>query len=113
LAELLLEEESEALARKAVEMALGGDAAALRLCLDRLIAPRRERPVPFALPPINGADDMAAAMAAVARGVADGTLAPAEAFAISQMVDTFVRAIDARGFERRLRRLEEANGASR
>ena len=113
LAELLLEEESEALARKAVEMALGGDAAALRLCLDRLIAPRRERPVPFALPPINGAGDMAAAMAAVARGVADGTLSPAEAFAISQMVDTFVRAIDARDFERRLRHLEEANAASR
>jgi len=37
-ARLLLQGEAEALARKAVELALGGDPVALRLCLDRLIA---------------------------------------------------------------------------
>ncbi len=113
LAELLLEGEAEALARKAVEMALGGDAAALRLCLDRLIAPRRERAVPFALPPIEGAADIAAAMAAVTRGLAEGVLSPGEAFALSQTIDTFLRAIDSRDFDRRLRHLEETDRASR
>src|SRR5215472_7806231 len=51
-AERLLDGEAEALTRKAVTLALGGDALALRLCLDRVIAPRRDRPVHFALPPI-------------------------------------------------------------
>ena len=37
----LLEGESEALTRRAVELALAGDQAALRLCLDRTVAPRR------------------------------------------------------------------------
>src|SRR6516225_4824452 len=46
-AQLLLQGEAEALTRKAVELALGGDPTALRLCLDRLIAPHRERLVPF------------------------------------------------------------------
>jgi len=44
-AEMLLDGEATALTRKAVELALAGDQAALRLCLDRTVAPRRERAV--------------------------------------------------------------------
>jgi Family of unknown function (DUF5681) len=83
VAELFLEGEADKLARKAVELALDGNEAALRLCLDRLIAPRRERSVRFALPPLERADDIAAAMIAVTEAVADGTLSPGEAFALS------------------------------
>jgi hypothetical protein len=43
------------LARKAVEMALAGDAAALRLCLDRIVAPRRAQPCSLDLPEIRNA----------------------------------------------------------
>jgi hypothetical protein len=113
LAELLLEGEAERLARKAVDLALAGNEAALRLCLDRLIAPRREPRAPFALPPIAGADDIVAAMQAITSAVADGRLTPGEAYALSQTVDTFLRAIDARDVERRLRRLELSADAPR
>jgi len=41
LAEQLLEGEAEGLVRKAIERGLAGDAAALRLCLDRILPPRR------------------------------------------------------------------------
>ena len=41
--QLAIEGAAEALGRKAVELALGGDAAALRLCLDRLMPSRRDR----------------------------------------------------------------------
>jgi hypothetical protein len=108
---LLLEGESEALARKAIELALGGSEPALRLCLDRLIAPRREPRAAFTMPPIAGAEDIVPALAAVAAAVADGTLSPGEALALSQTVDVFLRAIDARDFERRLKRLEAADAA--
>ena len=50
---MLLDGEAENLARKAVEMALDGDPGALRLCLDRTVAPRREQPVMPDLPPIR------------------------------------------------------------
>jgi hypothetical protein len=113
IAELLLEGEADKLARKAVDLALGGSEPALRLCLDRLIAPRRERSVHFQLPPMTCAGDIAAAMIAVTEAVADGTLSPGEAFALSQTVDTFLRAIDARDFEHRLKRLETADAARR
>ena len=64
IAELLLQGEADNLTRKAVELALGGSESALRLCLDRLIAPRRERTVNFELPPLKEAGDIAAAMIA-------------------------------------------------
>ena len=51
----LLAGESEALTRKAVEMALGGDPTAMRLCMERVLPPCRERTVKFSLPPIEAA----------------------------------------------------------
>jgi hypothetical protein len=113
LAELLLDGEAERLTRKAVDLALDGSEPALRLCLDRLIAPRREPRVAFALPPIAGPEDIITAMAAITGAVADGRLSPGEAYALSQTVDTFLKAIDAREFERRLTRLEAADAARR
>ena len=91
-AELLLEGEAEALTRKAVELALGGDPAALRLCLDRLIAPHRERLVAFALPRMREPE---------------GVLAPAEAAELVKVVDTFAKAIEMRDFNSRLTALEK------
>src|SRR5271169_1700193 len=106
-AQLLLQGEAEALTRKAVELALSGDPTALRLCLDRLIAPHRERLVAFALPPMRKPADLAAAMEAITAAVARGTLAPAEAAELAKVVDTFANAIETRDFDSRLRALEE------
>lgn len=112
LAEQLFDSECGALVRKATAMALGGDAAVMRLCLDRIIAPRRERPVRVTLPPIHGAADLVAAMAAVTAAAAEGVITTGEAFELAQVVDTFVRAIEAGEFERRLERLESLNGVA-
>src|SRR5260370_4035833 len=60
-AELLLDGEASALTRKAVELALAGDQAALRLCLDRTVA----RAVELALPPIRAAGDILGAIEVV------------------------------------------------
>src|SRR5262249_49446834 len=42
-AEALLDGQAEALTRKAIERALGGDILALRICLDRILPARRDR----------------------------------------------------------------------
>jgi hypothetical protein len=110
-AEALLDGEAEALTRKAVTLALGGDALALRLCLDRVIAPRRDRPVQFALPPITDVADVANAMAAITAAVAEGAITPGEGAEVAKVVDALVRAIEASDFDRRLTALEAANAA--
>ena len=105
-AEFLLEGQSEALTQKAVERALEGSDLALKLCLDRILAPRRERTVRFALPPIESAADLAAVLGAVTAAVAEGALTPGEACDISQVAATFIRAIETADFERRLQLVE-------
>jgi hypothetical protein len=97
----LLAGESEALTRTAVELALAGDPTAMRLCIERILPPCRERVVKFALPPIESTDDISAAMQAVTAGLARGDITPGEAATIAGVVETFARAIETtkrRGF---------------
>ena len=105
----LLEGESEALTRKAVELALVGDPTAMRLCLERILPPCRERAVRFALPPIESASDIAGAMKAVTSALAGGAITPGEAATIAAVVDTFVRAIETSDFDRRLQKIEKSD----
>jgi hypothetical protein len=105
-AEEFLDGETEALVRKAVERALAGADLPLRLCLERTIAPRRERAVAIALPRIRTGADIAAAVTAIAAALAEGAITTGQAAELAQMLDTFVRAVDASEFERRLTQLE-------
>lgn len=104
--EALLEGEAEPLTRKAVELALAGDMTALRLCLDRLMPPRRDRHVAFALPKLEAAADAVQASAALVEAVAKGELTPSEAAELSKLVEGFTRAVEAHDHEQRLERLE-------
>ena len=72
--EALLEGEAEGLTRKAVEMALDGDTVALRLCLDRIAPPKRDRSVSFDLPAVKAAKDAVRASASVLEAVSDGEI---------------------------------------
>ncbi len=110
-AEAMLDGEAAALTRKALDMALDGDPTALRLCLDRVVAPRRERAVTFTMPPIRDASDLARAMAALAGAAAAGALTPGEAAQLAQVVETYIRAVETTDIERRLR-VVEATAAS-
>jgi hypothetical protein len=105
-AESLLDGEAETLTRKAIERALGGDATALRLCLDRIIPPRKERPLQIALPALTSASDAAAAMAAITEGVACGDITAGEAADLSALVAGFAKALEASDLEKRISALE-------
>jgi hypothetical protein len=111
--ESLLEGEAERLTRKAVELALGGDITALKLCLDRLLPPRRDRPVLFALPPLNTPTDAVRATAALLQGAATGELTPTEAEALSRLVAGYTRAVEVHEIENRLAALEQAHDNAR
>ena len=93
--------------RKAVEMALAGDSTALRLCFDRILPPRRERPVHFKLPRLQTAGDAAQALAAITDAVAAAEITTGEAAELAKLVEAFVRALEATEFDERLRSIEE------
>jgi len=111
-AEALLDGEVAALTRKAVALALDGDVTAMRLCLERVIAPRRGRPVHLDLPPIGTVADIVDTMAALTAAVAAGDITPGEAVEVAKVVDIYVRAIEAGDFDRRLKMLETGDAAA-
>src|SRR5262249_37449730 len=106
-AEALLDGEAGALTRKAIELAKQGDITALRLCLDRVVAPRRERHIQFRLPELRSVSDATGAMWAIIDAVAIGDLTASEAAELSKLVETFIRSLEATEFHQRLRALEE------
>jgi hypothetical protein len=104
--ETLLDGEAEVIMRKAIELAKTGDLAAIRLCLDRIAPPRKDRPIPFSLPALGKAADASASLAAIIAGVASGDLTPSEAGELSKVVDTYARALLATELEARVTTLE-------
>jgi Family of unknown function (DUF5681) len=105
--ENLLDGQAEALTQKAIELALGGDIPALRLCLDRILPPRKDRPVTFEMPAINGAEDAKAATAALLAAVSVGSLTPSEASEVGKLIDAYVKAIEVTELLARLEKLEQ------
>ena len=104
----LLDGEAEALTRQAVTMALGGDGAALRLCLERIAPPRRDAPVTFDLPPMQSAADAAKVAGAVLEAVAAGNLTPTEGAHIMGLVENYRRTLETTELEARMVALEGA-----
>jgi len=106
-AEALLDGESDAITRKAIEKALEGDTTALRLCLARVLPPRRERPVAFELPNIETIADARAASSAVLAACAEGSLTPREAADVMALIETLLKTLELTEIEARLTALEK------
>ena len=77
--EKLLDGEAEEITRKAIDLAKGGDMGAIRICLDRLAPPRKDRHIEFVLPKMQKASDASDASAALVEAVSVGELTPSEA----------------------------------
>lgn len=103
----LLEGEGEALTRKAIEMALAGDTTALRLCLERIASPAKERPLPpISLPKLDKVSDAPLAVAAVMEALGEGSLTPTEAKAVVDLIEAWRKSIETADLELRIQQLE-------
>jgi hypothetical protein len=112
LAQELLAARVESIAGKLIELAEGGDMRAIRVCMDRLVPANKHQPIAVELPPIEKPADSVAAAAAIAAAVAAGELTATEAAQLAKVVDVYVRALDSKGFDERLGKLEkEIRGA--
>ena len=89
VAENLLNGQSEALMKKLIERALGGDMQALGLCVGRILPVSRERPLRFPLPPLRNLKDVPRAISHIAAGVANGDLTESEARTLVDLVNSF------------------------
>ena len=104
--ETLLDGQANALTQKSIDMALGGDMAALRLFVDRILPPLKDRPESFTLPTINSAQDAAAIVSSVLAAVAAGEITPTDAAEVGKLIDSYVKAYEIAELAERLERLE-------
>jgi Family of unknown function (DUF5681) len=104
--EALLDVEAENITRMAISKAMEGDLTAVRLCLDRIAPPRKDRPVSFALPKIETAEDSLKASSAILAACADGTLSPGEA-EVMALISAHVRTLEVTELDRRIAALEQ------
>src|SRR6056300_592454 len=89
--ESLLEGQAEALTQTAISKALEGDSIALRLCMDRIAPPMKDKPIVFPLPRMQGAMDASKAAGSVLNAVGDGTLTPFEGTRVMALIDSYRR----------------------
>ncbi len=106
IAEELLDGQAEQLVRKTIELAMAGDTACLRLLMERLIPPRRERKCSFELPELSDARDVRVLLEAILKGVSTGSLSPTEAVDVSKVAGLFVTALQMENLDERLVALE-------
>ena len=103
----LLDPYRQALVEKAVEVALGGDTQALRLCIERLIPPMRNRDIPMEIQ-VSGETLTERAESVLNLGES-GQLSVTELSSLMQMVSTMARIIDVDDLERRVAALEQTD----
>lgn len=107
----LLQPHANDLLQKAVSLALSGDPAALKMCLDRICPPIKATPEPVkAGLPTTGT--LAEQGAAVYQAVARGEITTDEGAALMQVLQAQCRIVELSEMEARLEKLEQAQEAN-
>ena len=106
--ESLLDGEAEAITRRCIELAMAGDITAIRICMDRICPPRKERPLSLSLSHPENPSDLAGVMAEVFSAMGRGEITPSEAQVVAGLVEVSRRGFETREIELRLSALERA-----
>jgi hypothetical protein len=81
-AQALLEGEAEELTRACIDKAKRGDSAALRIVMERILPPIRQRAIHVDLPHVASAADLRLAFDRILEAVAIGKMTPGEGLAL-------------------------------
>jgi len=100
----MLEPHKDALIKVVVEKALSGDTTALRICLDRLIAPMRSNPIRIS----KFAGSLAERGDQVMTSIGKGEIGIDEAASLMAVLQSQARIIEATELDKRIAALEQA-----
>jgi hypothetical protein len=107
-AEALMDGGAEKITRRCIRAALAGDAIALRLCMERILPVRRDRPLDFRMKAPEKASEISAALGALIRAVGSGRLTPGEAATLAGVLKVQAQVIESADLEARIHTLEKA-----
>jgi hypothetical protein len=102
----MMESHGETIIKQCQVMALEKNPIAMRLCMERLLAPCKAPNTRFRLPAATSATELVKALGAVMQQVARGHLSAQEGEAMAGMIESLRRTIETEEFEQRLRAVE-------
>ena len=105
-AQELLDGEGKATTRKCIDLAKKGNVVALRLCLERLVPIRKDRPITLRLPNVSGVEDIPKILEAILRAVAQGKITPVEGQNMTAVIEAYRKGVELSEIEARLTALE-------
>jgi hypothetical protein len=107
LMESLLQGQAEQLIQKTIDMALAGDTNAMRLCLDRIIPARKDRPIQLNLLPVETVQQVSLAVGKVVTAVGNGEITPTEGEVVSNILTVQRDIMTTANLERRVEGIEQ------
>ena len=81
--------------------------ALLLSSFERLLHPRKDRPIHFTLPKISGAEDLTKALGAVLKGLANGEIIPGEGQILAGVLEAYRKGLETADFEALITALEK------
>ena len=110
-AEAALFDHAQELVENLVDRAKGGEPAAMRLCMERILPVGRGRPLPIALPSIRSTEDALAAADVIMDALKEGAVSAREAVDLLRVVEGLTRLTGAIAFIKKVARREVARAA--
>ena len=112
--EAAFDERAEEILNDVIGRAKDGEKTAMRLCMERILAPKRERAITIDLPVIETAGDARKALAVVTAELGEGSITLGEATKLVALIDRVVRLIErVAKLEQKERDAEEAEALVR
>jgi len=106
IAQTLLDGQAEALVEKVVQLALDGDLTCLRICLERLVPPKRDAPIDIDLPDISAVADIPKLFSSLTAKLREGGITPSEARVLIDLAEAIRRLFELTELEQRIGALE-------
>lgn len=106
-AEALMDGDASAITKKAIELAKAGDLTAIKLCLERILPPRKSRPLQVSVPKIEKTEDVLKAVNAVLLALSNGKVNIEEAEALLRTVEVARKAMETEEMQREIDEIEQ------
>jgi hypothetical protein len=107
-AENLFEEESGAIARRAVEMALSGHPQMIKMVMERVVPIKKSSPVKLeGMPTVDTVESAGEAAEFILQSIASGKVSPLDGEILSRVLDKRLHALQITEIERELKTLQE------
>jgi len=106
IAQGVFDGKARALAEKVVDLALEGNLPCLRICVERLVAPKKDAPIEFNLPEIATVADIPKLLATLTAKLGEGEITPSEIKTLTDLAEVLRKVLESVEFEQRIGALE-------